>query len=270
MKKLLIIGCSYSLGSWELDTDKKTEILPRNSLGWYNFVDWIKDFETTVIATQGQGYSSWVQLLYYFNRTGYLNEFDNIMIQETHEPRTTLLSQKYVQEVTNFLMKHHFPIKKIRYEYLQKTNHIKLLWLRWPIIYSASYLTGATILKDKRNGYAGETWGVSPEFRQELIDSTVSYIHDMISGWSSDYIQTICRRNNLKGLIWSMGKVFKDVQNDYLTRLTLETEGDETIKYLHKNGLTVDNNNKYSNQVLHPTLDGNKKISELINKAICQ
>ena len=69
MKKILILGCSFSLGAYELGAPRHDGVrfVPdhpiHGSKGWYHYVDYFKNAEVTVIDFPGQGYWSWYSLL---------------------------------------------------------------------------------------------------------------------------------------------------------------------------------------------------------------
>ena len=132
MKKLLILGCSFSQGSFgenlawaegKSSPDPKFQFLQRSpkiledgssfyediikdSLGWYHFVDMIKEFETTVFSFPGNGYSMWAQFLNIMADVGKLEEYDSIIIQESWEPRTCFCDILQLEEyVKNDLIK---------------------------------------------------------------------------------------------------------------------------------------------------------------------
>ena len=112
MKKLLILGCSFSQGSFgqnlawsegRFKPDSEFQFLQKisrdtnspiyediinDSLGWYHFINMIKTFETTVFSFPGNGYSLWAQFLNVMADVGKLDQYDSILIQESWEPRT--------------------------------------------------------------------------------------------------------------------------------------------------------------------------------------
>lgn len=85
MKKTLILGCSFSTGSFTND-----DHLIENSPGWYNFVDALKDDHVTVLACPGMGFLTYAQILVLIQP----EVFDKIIIQGTQEPRPNVLNEK--------------------------------------------------------------------------------------------------------------------------------------------------------------------------------
>ena len=79
MKKCLVLGCSFTSGSYKIDdrySGTKEDWLNQiwqeeleSRVGWYSYVDWLKKYNTTVIATPAQGYATWAQLFYYLDNT---------------------------------------------------------------------------------------------------------------------------------------------------------------------------------------------------------
>ena len=104
MDKILIFGCSWSHGSHEALSPndkqyKKGEIeewWKNDSKGWYHYVDYFKNKNVTVIPTPGHGYWAWYQLLLMMDKTNKLN-YDEIWIQESLEPRVTLMNLKAIE-----------------------------------------------------------------------------------------------------------------------------------------------------------------------------
>ena len=58
MKKTLILGCSFAVGSYDKDDN-----IIENSPGWYNFVDALKDDLVTVFACPSMGFLAYAQIL---------------------------------------------------------------------------------------------------------------------------------------------------------------------------------------------------------------
>jgi len=124
MKKILIFGCSFSRGSYKVSNNNayikkyntKDEKI-KGSKGWYNFVDYFKDKDVTVIATSSQGYWSWYQVLLMMGETNKLN-FNEIWIQETNEPRVSLIDLKSIElnwnciDIIDGIKRHYQPFSE--------------------------------------------------------------------------------------------------------------------------------------------------------------
>ena len=78
MKKILVLGCSFSRGSykeyeWPDDDDykgpveKRDDIYIKDSKGWWYFVNYFDDKDITVIACPGQGYWAYYQIILFLN-----------------------------------------------------------------------------------------------------------------------------------------------------------------------------------------------------------
>ena len=73
MKKILIFGCSFTLGSYTIASKefipRENWIAPdkliRDSYGWWYFVDYFKNKNITIIGFSGQGYWAYYQILLY-------------------------------------------------------------------------------------------------------------------------------------------------------------------------------------------------------------
>jgi len=102
IKKILILGCSFSSGSYEFGWHRRDGIRYMSdqvifkSKGWYHYVDYFKNAEVTVIDFPGQGYWSWYQLLLMLEGTNRLN-YNEIWLQETDSPRASLINLKNIE-----------------------------------------------------------------------------------------------------------------------------------------------------------------------------
>ena len=106
MKKILILGCSFSSGAYELGAPRHEAHWPEGryvpdheihgSKGWYHYVDYFKNEKVTVIDFPGQGYWSWYSLLLMLEGTNRLN-YDEMWLQETDSPRAKLVDLKKIE-----------------------------------------------------------------------------------------------------------------------------------------------------------------------------
>jgi hypothetical protein len=84
MKRCLILGCSFSLGSWEYDGKKENRI--PNSIAWYHNILPEDEWTITVASHPAGGYIQYASLISMHK----LSEIDLVIIQETWEPRILL------------------------------------------------------------------------------------------------------------------------------------------------------------------------------------
>mgnify|MGYP001198811339 FL=1 len=173
MQKLIILGCSISWGSYvpnDTSIDGPFEQFEKGSRGWYHFVDWIKDYDTTVFPCPGMGYLAWTQIINIID----LSIYDKIIIQETSEPRTWLLNEQKLEQSfkTNFI------------DQTTIIDNIKLVNIG---------LLGAE-----------HTKGV------KYYAPTVDIWSLISSSWAVDYIKTQCIKNNVTGYVWSRSFRYMD------------------------------------------------------------
>jgi len=100
MKKVLILGCSFSTGSFDND-DKLIEKSP----GWFNFIDVLKDYHVTVFACPGMGFLAWAQLIIMLK----IEHYDMVIVQGTQEPRPNVIDEKKFEfgQRTDFIKDKH-------------------------------------------------------------------------------------------------------------------------------------------------------------------
>ena len=110
MKKVLIIGCSFTAGWYELQTNSKVmEEKVYHDYGWY---DELPDgYHYTVYSHPGGGYLNYAELLHRLVEAGELDQDSSCIIQETWEPRICLYeTNKYAfnrkEEKIHFHLKH--------------------------------------------------------------------------------------------------------------------------------------------------------------------
>jgi len=110
LKKVLIIGCSFSAGWYKLvDNGITPEEKVYHDYGWYDELP--DSFHYTVYSHPGGGYLNCAELLYRLAETGELDQYSSCIIQETWEPRICLYeTNKYEfnrkEEKIHFYLKH--------------------------------------------------------------------------------------------------------------------------------------------------------------------
>lgn len=268
--KCLVLGCSFSSGSYMLnpewagaDDDWKNEIwqeILETRTGWYSYVDTLKAYDTTVIATPAQGYVTWAQILHGLEVTDKIKNYQKIIIQETVEPRITFFQDKHIEELilTNFV--------KCR-EIVDNISHIILnprdMWdadFQKPKthygqlpVFNLHYHAVRRMFRDYPDNKNKETF-----LDKYLTGFTFGWMGNQIAQWASDYVQDICKKYNITGYVWSFKQPIMDCK--HLTRI-------KSKLWLHDlsthNELTWHNNEfDYGHQITA----GNKRIAEYLNE----
>jgi len=116
--KVLIFGCSFSQGSYSLDKTAPHENCD-NNIGWWSYVDCIKNAQKDIFAAGGCSYNAWTLLYDYYIKS---KNYDFCLIQETTEPRVSLLSLELIKKY----IKHHRPDDKTNL-YLTFEKEISIL-----------------------------------------------------------------------------------------------------------------------------------------------
>ena len=306
MKKVLIFGCSYSAGSYEyVESDsewKLNECLIKNRPGWYNFVDHLKNTDATVISTWGEGYWYWYQ---YINII--LNEdfsgYDEIWFQETTEPRCSIV---YPEDFEIEVHKRLHDIDKIdNFEIHQMGGGSGPGGVGAKVRFTLDVGEGSRklLLNKQLIQPELEKRGIS-EICNQALGENVGKLHpngifDLFSRAAANEIDNICKRNNIKGYVWSMAepimeckhlKRIKDVEwvwrkfdqsmfslREDVTKQILKNmnnyQDDEIytepsiliLPLLNAQGKEGKGGDKYMS---HQNLEGNKFIGKLINEQI--
>ena len=283
MKKLLILGCSFSQGSfgenlaWSEGKSRPNpgfqflqrspkiledgsifyEDVIKDSLGWYHFVDMIKEFETTVFAFPGNGYSMWGQFLNIMADAGKLNEYDSIIIQESWEPRTCFCDILQLEEY-------------VKNDFITISKNIDNITRSVPVINNIEnslkmgprHLTGLLMVPE-----GIEKIKMREPLKKAFKQTLFSPLHDLIVEASARYIDNICKKYNINGYIFGMWQPFYNFVN--ITRIKLDIDLFSSVdiektlyNHLYHKGLLTHPNT--SN--VHQTLEGNKEIGRLINE----
>jgi hypothetical protein len=87
MRKILILGCSHSLGSFK-PSGTNEEYLA-HEYGWWSFVDSIQDDKKIIFAGAGLSWMFWSYLIY--SKFVNINDYDFCIIQDTANGRMSLL-----------------------------------------------------------------------------------------------------------------------------------------------------------------------------------
>tara|TARA_S200000501_G_scaffold247123_1_gene231537 strand:+ start:17285 stop:18109 length:825 start_codon:yes stop_codon:yes gene_type:complete len=274
MRNVLIIGCSHSQGYsyYENDENKKLNIESRELgvHGWYTYVDKFKKCDNVfVISTPGSGYAFWSSIFHLgFRDTSFLEKFDTIIIQESHEFRFKVPheTQLWGHLEHDFIRFHENTIENIEvYMIDTKNDALEIGDFKPQIRDDISYLTKKGLKFIYRNDEISKCMLLGSMYTLCENAKMISNSHN-IYVWSMDdhYINPDVSKN----WFWFKCK--------YVTRLNLQV--DNVYTHLWKNGgLTLpyekghENAKKYmfDNQLIcHANKEGNKMIGKLINKAL--
>ena len=98
-KNILIIGCSYSSGSYKSIIDNaeikhwphwQTPDIKYNDKGWWYFVNYFKNHNIDIMTFPGAGYWTFYQALLVLEEYHQIDKYDEIWIQETKESRPVI------------------------------------------------------------------------------------------------------------------------------------------------------------------------------------
>ena len=228
-KKILILGCSFTSGSYKKHYKENRESWEApdklvNNKSWWYYVDYFKDKDVTVFACPGHGYWSYYQILLFLNEKKL--RYDEIWIQETKEPRAFLLDKKNIEHA---LLSAQVEINLPPFQIivLSQEDHLSL-----------------------------SPWNAE----KEILPYTIwlnSFFTDIVK-MCSEKIDLLCKEKNVKAYVWSM---YDSVMNcNYFTRLPLKYIRLE----LYNNNLLTGK----THLGCHQTEEGNKYIANLINENI--
>ena len=94
MRKVLILGCSHSLGSFKPDhKNKKNKEYLADEYSWWSFVDIIKNDKKFIYAGAGLSWMFWSQLI--FDKVINLKDFDFCIIQNSHPNRLSIFKKNW-------------------------------------------------------------------------------------------------------------------------------------------------------------------------------
>ena len=256
MKKILILGCSFTLGSYKsvgYNNSRQAKATGtnerlKNYKGWWYFVDYFKDNDITIFTCSGQGYWTYYQILLFLIEENKLN-YDEIWIQETFEPRVTICDKK-------FLDKKLLDIDKIltrtsKFEFIHDVNLTEFR-LHDFNLHEHLVLNPSTAKKENRPYTLWWTDGFSEP----------GFFND-ISEMCSVKIDNLCKEKNIKGIVWSIHEPF--MKCNHFTRLPVTL-----IKQkLQEKTIAPPSANLWTSNAdaSHQTEEGNKYIAKLINEA---
>lgn len=101
-KKVLVIGCEFSSGSYETHQPEKLGDMPRDqhvsSVGWYDHLDCLDGRSIDVYSMPGLGWLAYAHFLRGLRDSGMLAQYGLLIVQETFEPRFGILGNRFQSE----------------------------------------------------------------------------------------------------------------------------------------------------------------------------
>lgn len=101
-KKVLVIGCDFSSGSYETKQPEKLGSMPTDelvsSIGWYDHMDCLHGRSLDVYSMPGLGWMAYAHFLRGLRDAGKLDQYDLLIVQETFEPCFGLLGNQFQSE----------------------------------------------------------------------------------------------------------------------------------------------------------------------------
>ena len=304
MKKVLVFGCSYSAGSYVYDKNdsewKMGEHLIPYSPGWFSFVDHFNDCKVTVISTWGEGYWFWYQYINIIMNED-LSGYDEIWFQETTEPRSSLV---YPEDFEIETRKRLYCIDKVdNFEIHQMGGGTGPGGIGAKLRFTLDVGEGMRkyVLNQQLIQPELEEQGINETCNRALMEN-VGRLHpndifDLFSKACANEIDNICKKNNIKGYVWSMAspimeckhlKRIKDVewvwrkfdQSMFSLREEVSKQIIKNMNYYQNEDiytdpgvivlpfLNVQGNDKglVDKYMSHQNLKGNKFIGKLINE----
>lgn len=97
-KKVLILGCSFSAGSYKYNPQRKMS-LNYSSIGWYDYLLSLRDYEIDVYGMSGFGYLAYSEIIRKLNVSGQLKQYNIVIVQETFENRLHFLKNNFLSSI---------------------------------------------------------------------------------------------------------------------------------------------------------------------------
>jgi len=97
MRKVLILGCSHSLGNYKPSDNKNKEYL-EDEYGWWSFIDLIKNDKKFIYAGAGLSWMFWSQLI--FDKVVNVKDFDFCIIQNSHPNRLSIFKKNWHRKIS--------------------------------------------------------------------------------------------------------------------------------------------------------------------------
>ena len=173
--KVLILGCSFSMGSYGTLDDKTDQVL--SNYCWYHELS--KDYDYDVYTTASGGYLNYAALLQKLD----LDQYHAIIIQQTLDPRFLVLNEpEYICYHRNNNIKVYKPLKNMKVYRKGMYNQEKTNW---------------------QEKYKIK---ISPELQFFFDDFDSSHTIGLIANAMYDYVDDLCKQSGKPALAFSMNQ----------------------------------------------------------------
>ena len=250
-KKVLILGCSLTQGSYgptELNCTKERII---SSYGWYDSLKCLKDLEIDVFAFGGGGYTTFAETLADLHSSDKLKDYSMLIIQETSEPRFVLRKKDFAWREDS--------TKKIEERELSIQHRIAFSHPPQSV-----FSNRETILKHT----LPEFYSIKSFPDNLTLDILESITYKNLVKFSLAYINQIIEQYNLKCFVFSLFEPSANSENlpnatrlDLPSNLYYEIKNDSLKNLSSETDLSGPYLRHFSNL-------GNKKLGEIINESL--
>lgn len=254
-KKVLILGCSLTQGSYAHNEQSYTKEAIVSSYGWYDSLKCLKDLEIDVFAFGGGGYTTFAETLADLDCSGKLKDYSMLIIQETNEPRFILRKQDFSWLEDSYRVKS----KDIKERELS-IRHRTAFSLPPQSVFSMSP-TSFDAICERHYGITS----LPTNFRLDILESST---YKNLVKFSLAYINQTIEQYNLKCFVFSLFEPSANSKNlSNATRLDLPLNLYYEIKNDSLKNLSSENELSGS-YLRHFSNLGHKKLGEIINDSL--
>lgn len=98
--KVLILGCSFTQGSYTLDHNDSNREFIGSNIGWYDQLNCLKGETIDVYGCGGCGLMTYASILNQLDKNEKLKEYRTVVIQETSEPRAVFFQENHKWDIS--------------------------------------------------------------------------------------------------------------------------------------------------------------------------
>jgi len=248
-KKVLILGCSFSQGSYIVSNESLGADLLVSSYGWYDSLKCLKDLEIDVFAFGGGGYTAFAETLAELHHKGTLKDYSTLIIQETTEPRFVLRKQDFSWCKSNETEERELLIQH-KYAFAFPPQSV----------FSNNFNTLNVICEQHYSANA-----FPDDFKFDILESST---YNNLVKFSLAYINQTIEQYNLKSFVFSLFDPIANSENlPNATRLNLPSNLYHEIK---NNSLKNLSSERVPSKFYfrHFSNIGNKKLGEIVNESL--
>lgn len=248
--KVLILGCSFTQGSYAIDpSDVKKEII-ESTFGWYDKLTVFQGKQIDVYGAGGCGSTIYASILNQMEKNNTLGQYSIVVIQETAEPRLSLIQENHKWNIT-------VPDHNTQNRTLDITHYST--FANYPhVVFSAHYYALDRILAHYNLNKTTE------KYKLDLLQSPT--LIDLVDQAKS-HIKFLLEKHNIKSYVFSL--FGEHLTDSYFYRLPLDSRLYDTIKNYSVDSLSVPNANvQYSFK--HFSRYGNEVLGKLVNTSLQQ